>query len=212
MSGVFESLPAVLCLYISRVSCICWRRNISVMAHRVVSSLIFEDHSFALGLAFLFFVSFIFAQVVWLLQRTLVWLLRRTLDTDEDGDDECELRRPPERSQREQMYRAASRPTHDAERSWPDDVPSRTGTRAGAMPRSAGQKAQPQPREVRDRSARSFSQGPPAPEPVVSALTASRGTAHPRHASEPFPELQGAKTRTPRPKSPPDRFIRTPMK
>ena len=193
--------------------------------------------------------------------------------------------------------------------------------------------AQAQPRQVRDRSARSFAQGPPAPEPAVSALTASRGparssraepqpssrreprtargagsmpsadlsapgtkglvshcasssakardqprptgerpakgsqsgrtalprharagegelfpelrgadsaphgvatrpardqprptgerpangsrsgrTALSRHASEPFPELQVAKARTPRQKSPPDRFIRTPMK
>ena len=179
------------------------------MAHRMASSLIFEDKSSAADLAFLFSVSFIF-----------FWLLRRTLCTD-DGDDKCELRQPPKRSRREQMYRAASRPTQDAERSGPDNVPSRTGTRAGAMPRSAGQKAQAQPRQVRDRSARSFAQGPPAPEPAVSALTASRGparssqsgrTALPRHASEPFPELQVAKARTPRQKSPPDRFIRTPMK
>ena len=175
----------------------------------MASSLIFEDKSFAADLAFLFSVSFIF-----------FWLLRRTLCTDEDGDDKCELRQPPKRSRREQMYRAASRPTQDAERSGPDNVPSRTGTRAGAMPRSAGQKAQAQPRQVRDRSARSFAQGP-APEPAVSALTASRGparssqsgrTALPRHASEPFPELQVAKARTPRQKSPPDHFIRTPMK
>ena len=185
------------------------------MAHRMASSLIFEDKSSAADLAFLFWVVFIF----------FVWLRLRKLYKDEDGDDECinecELRQPPERSRREQMYRAASRPTQDAERSGSDDVPSRTGARAGAMPRSAGQKAQAQPRQVRDRSARSFAQGPPAPEPAVSALTASRGparssqsgrTALPRHASEPFPELQVAKARTPRQKSPPDHFIRTPMK
>ena len=75
----------------------------------MASSLIFEDKSFAADLAFLFSVSFIF-----------FWLLRRTLCTDEDGDDKCELRQPPKRSRREQMYRAASRPTQDAERSGPD--------------------------------------------------------------------------------------------
>ena len=49
------------------------------MAHRMASSLIFEDKSSAADLAFLFWVVFIF----------FVWLRLRKLYKDEDGDDEC---------------------------------------------------------------------------------------------------------------------------
>ena len=141
----------------------------SVLAHCSARSLIFEDTTVAADLALLFSVSFIF----------FIGRLR-TLDAGKVSDDECELRRTPKRARRE-------RQTQDAERSGPDGAPSRASTRAGTLPRSAGPKAQAQPREatLRDRSARS--RPFPAPESAVYALAsgmpASSSRADPKPSS-----------------------------
>ena len=67
-------------------------------------------------------------------------------------------------------------------------------------------------RSMSDQSLRIQGRQPVNQDQMHRKGSQSGRTALPRHAIEPFPELQVAKARTPRQKSPPDRFIRTPMK
>ena len=160
------------------------------------SSLIFEGRGFAVDLALLFSVSFVF----------FVWLLRPRDDfhedseEDSDSEDDYELRRPPRRARRDQDYSAASRPSRRAGQSGSDGASARS-TRAGAVPRRghynstavprpAGKRARAQRREdeasVRDRSARAFS----GPQPAVSA---SPGPAHTSSEPTPYSRLEEAR-------------------